>query len=130
MRFWVVWEAFVNSLWQLYASNAILIVDDVNTPINAPQQPELSQNYPNPFNPSTTVSFTIPHPSFVIVRVYDVLGREVVTLVNEEKPPGQFEIPWDARGLAGGVYFLRLSVRTPGAQEKAIVQTRKMLLIR
>ena len=92
MRFWVVWEAFVNSLWQLYASNAILIVDDVNTPINAPQQPELSQNYPNPFNPSTTVSFTIPHPSFVIVRVYDVLGREVVTLVNEEKPPGQFEV--------------------------------------
>ena len=95
-----------------------------------PERFRLNQNYPNPFNPGTMVSFTIPRSSFVNVTVYDVLGREVVTLVNEEKAPGRYQVPWDARDLAGGVYFLRLSLRTAVGHEGAIVQTRKMLLIR
>lgn len=95
-----------------------------------PERFQLNQNYPNPFNPGTTISFIIPHSSFVDVTVYDVLGREVITLVNEEKAPGRYQVPWDARDLAGGVYFLRLSLRTAVGHEGAIVQTRKMLLIR
>lgn len=83
----------------------------------------LSQNYPNPFNPSTTISFIIPHSSLVIVKVYDVLGREVRTLVNEEMKPGSYEVTWDATGFASGVYFYRL-------QAGSFTETRKLMLLR
>ncbi|MBI5472968.1 MAG: T9SS type A sorting domain-containing protein [Ignavibacteriae bacterium] len=71
----------------------------------------LGQNYPNPFNPITTIRFTIPvgtgHvPS--LLKVYDVLGREVATLVNEEKEPGTYTVQWNAAGFASGVYFYQL----------------------
>ena len=68
----------------------------------------LSQNYPNPFNPSTKIEFVIPKSSFVNLKVYDVLGREVAILVNEEKQPGIYEVNFDASGFSSGVYFYRL----------------------
>ena len=85
----------------------------------------LSQNYPNPFNPTTTIQFTIPQGTNIVatLRVYDVLGREVATLVNEVKQPGTYTVWWDATGLSSGVYFCRLS--TVG-----FVQIRKLLLLR
>jgi hypothetical protein len=79
-----------------------------------PQQFALFQNYPNPFNPTTTISWKIPESRFVTLRVYDLLGCEVATLVNEVMPPGEYQIPWDARqnlpatGLPSGLYFYRL----------------------
>jgi polyhydroxybutyrate depolymerase len=83
----------------------------------------LEQNYPNPFNPSTTIQFAIPVGTYgrTSLRVYDVLGREVATLVNEMKQPGTYTVQWDARGLASGVYICRLTVGE-------YVQTRKALL--
>jgi hypothetical protein len=87
----------------------------------------LAQNYPNPFNPSTTFSFNIPYSSFTILRVFDLLGREVATLVDEELDSGTYSVQWNSRaqstGLASGVYLYRLEAGN-------FVQTRKMILLR
>ena len=90
-----------------------------------PTRFELGHNYPNPFNPSTRIQFTIPAGTYgrTSLQVYDVLGREVATLVNEAKPPGRYQVTWDARNIASGVYFYKLT-----AGEFA--QTKKLLLLR
>jgi hypothetical protein len=68
----------------------------------------LEQNYPNPFNPTTAIRFQISDYGLVTLKVYDVLGQEVATLVNEARPPGIYSVQWDASGMASGVYFYRL----------------------
>ena len=83
----------------------------------------LHQNYPNPFNPTTTIKYSIPKLSFVTIKIYDVLGSEVATLVNEEKPVGTYELNWNAANLPSGVYFYRL-------QAGSFMQTRKMILLK
>jgi len=83
----------------------------------------LYQNYPNPFNPSTTLSFVIGHSSLVTLKIYDMLGSEVATLVNEEKPPGIYELTWYAADLPSGIYFYKL-------QTGSFVETKKMILLR
>jgi hypothetical protein len=88
-----------------------------------PQEFALHQNYPNPFNPSTKIGFKVQGSGFVSLKVYDVLGREVRTLVSEELKPGSYEVPFDAAGLASGVYFYRL--RAGG-----FTQTRTMVVLR
>jgi hypothetical protein len=75
---------------------------------SVPEEFVLEQNYPNPFNPSTTIRFSIPRESFVHIRVYDLLGREVVTLMNEERLPGRYSVQWNAEGFPSSVYFYRL----------------------
>ena len=69
----------------------------------------LSQNYPNPFNPSTTISFSLPHAASVSVKVFDMLGREVATLVNGYTTSGLHEVQFNATNLASGVYAYRFS---------------------
>jgi hypothetical protein len=87
---------------------------------------ELAQNYPNPFNPSTTITYTLSSQeragvrSQVTLKVYDLLGREIATLVNEEKPAGAYSVSWDATGMAGGVYFYRIQTRD-FAQTKRLI---------
>jgi hypothetical protein len=88
-----------------------------------PKSYELIQNYPNPFNPSTTIHYSIPKLSFVSLKIYDVLGSEISTLVNEEKQAGTYEVKFDAGGLSSGVYFYQLNA---GDFE----ETKKMILIR
>jgi hypothetical protein len=88
----------------------------------------LYQNYPNPFNPITNIGFRIADfpegaSGFVSLKIYDVTGREVTTLVSEELTPGSYKYQWDARGMASGVYFYRL-------EAKGFMQMKKMLLIR
>jgi hypothetical protein len=83
----------------------------------------LSQNYPNPFNPTTAISFQLSAVSFVKLVVFDVLGREVVTLVNGEYRSGSYQLTFDAANLRSGVYFYRL-------RAGAFVQTRRMLLLK
>jgi hypothetical protein len=68
----------------------------------------LSQNYPNPFNPSTSIEYRVGNRRYVTLKVYDVLGREVATLVNEEKQPGVYEVEFDASQLSSGIYFYTL----------------------
>ncbi|MDW8438824.1 MAG: T9SS type A sorting domain-containing protein, partial [Chloroherpetonaceae bacterium] len=84
---------------------------------------ELAQNYPNPFNPMTTIRYQIPEAGFVSLKVYDVLGKEVATLVNGVKEAGSHWVTFNAKGLASGVYFYRL-------QAGAFAETRKMMLVR
>jgi hypothetical protein len=84
---------------------------------------ELSQNYPNPFNPITVISYQLSAFSNVKLTVFDILGREVTTLVNEEKQPGTYEVKFDATSLSSGIYFYRL-------QAGSFVETKKMILIR
>jgi photosystem II stability/assembly factor-like uncharacterized protein len=96
-------------------------VQPSNLPL--PKQCFVDQNYPNPFNPATTIRFHIDHSSYVSLRVFDLLGREVATLVNEEIGPGTYEKLFDGTSLASGVYFCRLQVGTLG-------QTTKLLLLR
>ena len=73
-----------------------------------PDRYSLSQNYPNPFNPTTKINFSIPKQGIVTLRVYDVLGKEVMTLVNEQKPAGNYSINFSAANLSSGAYFYRL----------------------
>lgn len=95
---------------------------------------QLYQNYPNPFNPSTVISFQLSVNSHVTLKVFDVNGREVATLFNSELTPGEHSVVFDAKGLASGVYFYRLSARqiptSRDGQAGNFVVTKKMLMIR
>ena len=83
----------------------------------------LAQNYPNPFNPTTTISFSIPSSGFTSLKIYDVLGNEVATLVNEVQPAGKYEVTFNASSLSSGTYFYKL-------QAGNFIETKKMILVR
>ena len=91
--------------------------------IELPTKFLLSQNYPNPFNPSTKIKYSVPQVSQVQIKVFDVLGNEIETLVNEEKPVGTYEITWYAEGLPSGVYFYQIKAGS-------FVETKKMVLMK
>ncbi len=93
-----------------------------NDPV-LPEKFELSQNYPNPFNPTTMINFQLSISSYVTLKVYDVLGREVATLVNEEKFPGTYEATFNASNLSSGIYFYTLRAGN-------FIETKKMLLVK
>ncbi|MEI7907509.1 MAG: T9SS type A sorting domain-containing protein, partial [Bacteroidota bacterium] len=73
-----------------------------------PANVQLYQNYPNPFNPSTTIRFSIPVSGFVSLKIFNVLGKEVAQLVNDERTAGNYSVQFNASAYAGGVYFVRL----------------------
>jgi hypothetical protein len=83
----------------------------------------LEQNYPNPFNPNTTIGYRVGETGVVHLKVFDVLGREVASLVNETKTPGSYRVAWDASGQASGIYFYRLTVGK-------YAETRRLVLLR
>jgi hypothetical protein len=89
----------------------------------------LSQNYPNPFNPGTVISYQLPVISNVTLMIYDVLGREVSTLVNEEQSAGLKEIQWNAN-VSSGTYFYRIEAVSANNPAKRFTQVGKMQLIR
>ena len=98
-------------------------VVDVENEISSPANFQLNQNYPNPFNPSTVISWQLAVRSFVTLKVYDILGNEVATLVNEEKPAGNYKTDFKENNLASGVYFYTL-------RAGSFVQSRKMILLK
>lgn len=95
--------------------------DDHN--VYVPTSFSLSQNYPNPFNPATTISFSLPTKSFVSLKVFDALGREVETLVSEQLDAGTYSTQWNPVSLPSGVYFYRL-------QAGSFIETKKLILLR
>jgi hypothetical protein len=112
-------------------------IQNISTEI--PSAYSLSQNYPNPFNPITKIRFEIPSlegygisrgVGLLKLTVYDVMGREVTTLVNEQLKPGTYEVDWDASNYTSGVYFYKLIVRQAGSSTGDFVETKKMILIK
>jgi Secretion system C-terminal sorting domain len=81
------------------------------------------QNYPNPFNPTSTIKYSIPKQSKVILKVFDIVGKELATLINKEQAGGNYEINFDATELTSGIYFYRI-------QAGNIVATKKMILLK
>ncbi|MBA4312999.1 MAG: hypothetical protein C0417_10255 [Chlorobiaceae bacterium] len=110
-----------DGIWRRSLSEIITSVEQINSHI--PEKFALNQNYPNPFNPSTTIQFDIPKASFVTLKVYNVLGQEVATLVNENKKIGRYEVEFDGARMASGVYFYKL-------QTNHFTKTMKLLLIK
>ena len=84
--------------------------------LSTPNAFKLQQNYPNPFNPSTKIDFSLAQPGFVMLKIYDVLGAEVATLVNEQKSTGSYRVNWNAAGLPSGVYLYRITVSSEKGQ--------------
>ncbi len=115
-----------NSIFMMY-----LIINKTENEINIAKSFSLEQNYPNPFNPTTKIQFTLPSPSegegsgvrFSTLKIYDILGREITTLINKDLAPGNYDVDFNANGLASGVYFYRL-------EAGSFVQTKKMILLR
>jgi hypothetical protein len=120
------------------------IVSGVESVDNLISNFSLAQNYPNPFNPSTTIKYTIPNVSLslssrtdsrdelcqVQLKIYDVLGNEVATLVNEYQPAGRYEVKFDSSELASGIYFYRIAINSDKLQYGSFVETKKMILMR
>ncbi len=91
----------------------------------------LQQNYPNPFNPVTSIRYEIPRTSFVQLQIFDVLGREVASLVNSEQSIGAYTVPFDGARLSSGVYFYKLTVRDPSVLSAVrFVDVKKLMLIK
>jgi len=95
-----------------------------------PESYSLEQNYPNPFNPSTVIRYQLSVNSNVTLKVYDAVGREVATLVNDFQEAGEQTSVWNAEGLASGVYFYKLEATSLIQPDESFVQTKKMLLLR
>ncbi|HLT23623.1 MAG TPA: T9SS type A sorting domain-containing protein, partial [Ignavibacteria bacterium] len=83
----------------------------------------LSQNYPNPFNPSTTINFSIPKDGFVSLKIYDISGREIATLLNEEINVGMYSVVFNASKLSSGVYFYTINAGS-------FIETKQMILVK
>ena len=91
--------------------------------VEIPDEYELVGNYPNPFNPTTKISYQLPNKAQVTLKIYDLLGREVAILVNEEKQAGKYEVEFDASSLSSGVYLYRISIND-------FVKTMKMMVVK
>jgi hypothetical protein len=127
--FWGIYDADNSTLWETGEFQDF--PTSVEPVSDLPLSYELTQNYPNPFNPSTKIRYTIPFVKLsgnegsvlVTMKVYDILGNEVVTLVNEEKVAGTYEVEFSAANLASGIYIYRL-------QASEFTDTKKMVLLR
>jgi hypothetical protein len=124
-------EVYLNDLFWSYNEEAnslnsysIEVVQDANEKdFSTPKMFYLSQNYPNPFNPSTTISFSIPSESYVTLRIFDALGKEVCLLVSEELAVGSYSRNWYGENTTSGVYFYQL-------QAGSFTETKKLILLR
>jgi hypothetical protein len=107
----------------VFRAQVSALATGVSDKIQLPNDFTLSQNYPNPFNPTTTISFSLPSKSFVTLKVFDALGREVSTLVSQELTAGNYSQQWNAGNLPSGMYFYRL-------QTGNYSETRKIVLLK
>ena len=118
--------AFIGAALQILRSGDVSLATDVSQDRQStPRTFGLEQNYPNPFNPSTNFEFRIANSELVTLKVFDILGREVATLVNEMRPAGVYTVRWNASGLPSGIYFGRLSQVLGGSMQS---ETNKLVL--
>jgi hypothetical protein len=117
-------QSWDGSNWVIYLKITFTyIITEVEQLTDGLRTYSLSNNYPNPFNPTTSIQFAISNRQYVSLKVYDVLGNEIATLVNDEKPAGTYEVEWIATGLPSGVYVYQLKTKT-------FVETKKMVLMK
>ncbi len=110
-----------NGVWRRPLSEIVTSVELSSSPL--PDRFMLEQNFPNPFNPRTTIQYSIPHGGWMQLKIFNVLGREVATLVNEVKQPGTYTVQWDASGMPSGVYYYRMQAGT-------YTKTRRLILLK
>jgi photosystem II stability/assembly factor-like uncharacterized protein len=110
-----------NGVWRRPLSEIITGID--NQQNNLPSNYSLQQNYPNPFNPTTTINFSIPKSGFVSIKVFDILGRKVTSLVNENKPVGNYKVEFNSSKLSSGIYFYRM-------ESGSFSQTKKLIVLK
>ena len=120
----VVWYDLRDGNYEIYynrdpTGNVVSGIEDSDSEL--PEEFSLEQNYPNPFNPSTKIEFRVASSEFVQLKIYDVLGQEVATLVNEVKAPGIYQVTWNATGLGSGVYLYRLTAGSFSDVRKLVV---------
>lgn len=131
-----VQQFYLSIITQADAAGKIVYLDDIRfksgtiaTAIDVPGMPTLpenfvlEQNYPNPFNPSTTIAYSVPHTGNVRLNVYDITGKQVATLVDDNKPAGSYSVTFDAQSLPSGIYYYRLTSNNYST-------TRKMVLVK
>lgn len=106
-----------------YSEKVYALVTDIELDIEIPTIYDLAQNYPNPFNPSTLIEFSLPESGLVTLKIYNILGEEVATLINEMKAAGVFEVQFDASQLTTGIYIYRI-------KSGDFIATKKMLLVK
>jgi hypothetical protein len=115
-----VYAGTENGVWRRPLPE-VTSVEELSTAL--PSSYILSQNFPNPFNPSTKIKYSVPQSSQVVIKVFDLLGNEIETLVNEEKQTGTYEVTWYAENLPSGIYFYQLKAGS-------FIETKKMLLLK
>jgi hypothetical protein len=129
-RYVGVTEGVLNNWWHYFIDYEAAVALAKRTPLvgvdeqsfgGFPREFDLKQNFPNPFNPATTIEFSLAQRSFVTIKVFDVLGREVQTVVHEELEAGPHAVVWDASGMPSGVYFYRLYTRNHTAVKKMVL---------
>ena len=116
---------FIGSSWGVWRRPLTDIVTDIQNKNDLKQKFvfALHQNFPNPFNPTTSISFTIPSKSFVSLKIYDLIGKEVATLVSEVLPEGNYSKQWIAFNIPSAIYFYRLQVGE-------YTETKKLILLK
>ncbi len=119
------------SVIRIIASSPIIKPEGVDqTGSQIPSEYVLEQNYPNPFNPLTTFRFALPQESYVLLKIYDILGREIKRLVEGVKPAGIYTVDWDATGVGSGIYLYRLEAAGTHNPKGTFIQAGKMLLMK
>jgi hypothetical protein len=103
------------------AGDLVTSVEQISN--NLPKEFKLLQNYPNPFNPLTTIEFALPRRSSIKLQIFDLLGRQIATLLDDELQPGEYRVTFEAEHLPSGVYFCRI-------QADGFVRTKKLILLR
>jgi len=121
--------------YQEAGGRPIVIVSVEESDGNSPTEFWLGQNYPNPFNPSTEILFSLPRAAKVKLQIFDVLGRQVATLVDELASPGNYKVLWDGKNMSGqavasGVYLYRITANNVSGSGQAFVLTKKMILLK
>lgn len=118
-----------NEIGFWYAAVDIITTVDL-VPEVLPKEFRLDQNYPNPFNPMTTIQFAIPKSSEVTLKIFDVLGREVATLVEEKFDAGEYKVIFEANGLPSGVYFYQINALSSSTGSSRFTQSKKLILMK
>jgi hypothetical protein len=133
-------ELLLSSTSTVKNPNRIRIIDSKDVPPpppeesaagnNLPTRLKLEQNYPNPFNPSTIIRFSLPKAAFASLKIYNILGQEITTLLNKRMSAGVQEVTWNASAWPGGVYLYRLLVHPDAVGAGSFSESKKLVLLK